>query len=287
MPTPSPQKPLRAYAKINLGLMVMGRRPDGYHDIATIFHRIDLFDEITLSAAADIRVDSTDPAAPGDSSNTCFTAARLLQERLGETAGVRCRVSKRIPVGAGLGGGSSDAATLLCGLPALWGRAVDGATLRDLAIAVGSDVPYFLSSGSAFATGRGEILEYFALDLPFAICVCYPNVPVATSWAYAQVQPRSGSSGDLRSALEEGIQTPALLQGSLVNDFEDAVTARYPEIAQVKASFRTSGSVFASMSGTGSSVYGFFPDLQTALDAARACRARGYRAFVTPPGFTA
>ena len=110
---------------------------------------------------------------------------------------------------------------------------------------------------------------------------------MATTWAYAQVNPHPGARGDLRSALEEGLRTPSFLQGALVNDFEEAVTARHPEIAHIQSSFRTAGSVFASMSGTGSSVYGFFPDLHTAHDAARSCRARGYRAFVTPPRFGA
>jgi 4-diphosphocytidyl-2-C-methyl-D-erythritol kinase len=280
-----PHIPLRAYAKINLGLRVTGRRADGYHDIETVFHRIDLFDEITLSRASEIRVESTDPAAPGDASNMCHKAALLLQQHLGETSGVRCRVSKRIPVGAGLGGGSADAAVVLRSLPALWGRAIDSAHVHELALQLGSDVPYFLGAGSAYARGRGELLEYFTLQLPFAICVCYPNIRLSTSWAYSVVAPQGGRTPDLRAIVQAGITDPSLLRESLVNDFEEAVIAHHPEIGELKASLLRAGSLFASMSGSGSSVYGLFSDVSGAEEAARACRTRGHRAFVTPPGF--
>jgi 4-diphosphocytidyl-2-C-methyl-D-erythritol kinase len=283
----NPNTPLRAYAKINLGLRITGRRPDGYHTIETVFHRIDLFDEITLARAADIRVESTDPAAPGDASNICHKAARLLQERLGESSGVRCRISKRIPVGAGLGGGSADAAVVLRGLPALWGRGIDDAALHELGLQLGSDVPYFLGTGSAYAQGRGELLEYFPLALPFAICVGYPNIRLSTSWAYSIVTPRGDRRLDLRSALLEGIRTPPLLRESIVNDFEEAVTAHHPAIGELKSSLLRSGALFASMSGSGSSVYGLFSDAHAAEEAARTCRTRGHRAFVTAPGFGA
>lgn len=287
MPPSLLNNPLRAYAKINLGLRITGRRADGYHDIETVFHRIDLFDEITLSRAGEIRVESTDPAAPGDESNMCHKAARLLQERLGESSGVRCRISKRIPVGAGLGGGSADAAVILRSLPTLWGREADSGTVHDIALELGSDVPYFLGTGSAFAKGRGEILEYFTLNLPFAVCVCYPNIRLSTSWAYSVVTPRGERLPDLRSALQAGIRTPPLLRETLVNDFEEPVTAHHPEIGEVKDALLSAGSVFASMSGSGSSVYGLYPDMHGAEEAARSCRIRGHRAFVTPPGFGA
>ena len=282
-----PNTPLRAYAKINLGLRVTGRRSDGYHDIETVFHRIDLFDEITLARASEVRVESTDPAAPGDATNVCHKAARLLQEHFGETSGVRCRVSKRIPVGAGLGGGSADAAVLLRNLPALWGRELSPAQELSLALQLGSDVPYFLGSGSAYAKGRGELLENFPLQCPFAICVCYPNIRLSTSWAYSVVTPRDGRTPDLRSIVQAGMTDPSLLRKSLINDFEEEVMALHPVIGEVKSSLLGAGSVFASMSGSGSSVYGLFPDLRGAEDAARSCRTRGHRAFVTPPGFGA
>lgn len=279
--------PLRAYAKINLGLRVTGSRADGYHDIETVFHRIDLFDEITLARAAEIRVESTDPAAPGDASNTCHKAARLLQEALDESSGVRCRISKRIPVGAGLGGGSADAAAVLRSLPALWGKDIDPVQLQSLALQLGSDVPFFLGTGSAYAKGRGELLEYFTLRLPFAVCVCYPNIHLSTAWAYGVVTPRAGRTPDLHSVVSAGMSDPAYLREHLVNDFEEAVIAHNPIIGEVKASLLRGGSVFASMSGSGSSVYGLFSDVHGAEEAARACRTRGHRAFVTPPGFGA
>jgi 4-diphosphocytidyl-2-C-methyl-D-erythritol kinase len=284
MPHARLNTPLRAYAKINIGLQVVRKRPDGYHDIETIFHRIDLFDEITLTPSDTIVVESTDPAAPGDSSNTCHQAAHRLRDRLGASAGVRCRVSKRIPVGAGLGGGSSDAASVLRGLPALWGSPASEQMLKVLALELGSDVPYFLGTGSAFACGRGEQLEYFPLDLPYAICVCYPNIKVETAWAYGQVTPRLESRPDLRSTLRGALKNPGAFP-EIVNDFEGPVIRQYPVIGEVKRSLINAGSFYASMSGSGSSMFGFFDGMPAAETAARSFRNRGFRAFVTPPHF--
>ncbi|MEW6509324.1 MAG: 4-(cytidine 5'-diphospho)-2-C-methyl-D-erythritol kinase [Bacteroidota bacterium] len=276
---------IRGYAKINLGLRVLRKRPDGYHDIETVLHRIHLFDEITLRPAPEIRVDSTDPTAPGDPSNTCYRAAMVFKEHFGVQEGVHCRVSKRIPVGAGLGGGSSDAASVLRALPGLWGVPAGERLLRELALRVGADVPYFLGEGTAVAQGRGEQLQHFRFDVPYAICVCYPNIHVSTAWAYARVTARERTDGSLRAAVTEGMTDHALLAEALANDFEPVVTAEYPEVAELKHAFLARGAVAAAMSGSGSSVYGLFRDSDAAEGIAREFRAKGYRAFETPPHF--
>ncbi|MCC6398975.1 MAG: 4-(cytidine 5'-diphospho)-2-C-methyl-D-erythritol kinase, partial [Bacteroidetes bacterium] len=177
----------RAYAKINLGLYVVERRPDGFHNIETIFHRVDIADTIRLAPAREITVTSSSPEAPSDSSNICHGAASMLRDHLGVTRGVHIHIEKQIPVGAGLGGGSADAACILRELPAFWGAAVPDQVLSTLALKLGSDVSFFLSPGSAVARGRGEILEYFPLDIPYTILLCNPNVHVSTAWAYAQI----------------------------------------------------------------------------------------------------
>lgn len=275
-----------AYAKINLGLLVLNKRPDGYHNIATVFHRIDLFDRITLAPSERISVESTSPDAPSDESNICHKAARLLCERLNVREGVAITIEKRIPVGAGLGGGSSDAAAVLRHLPAFWGRSADAPMLRELALELGSDVPYFLGEGSALAKGRGEILEYFALDLPFTVLLCNPNIHVATGWAYGQIHhagPRENV--DLQDALLQGISHPQALRDKLVNDFEPAVFRAYPQIWKLKEDMTAGGAVYASMSGSGSSVYGLFSDGRKAEELDGRLRAKGYRTFLTAPHF--
>ena len=275
-----------AYAKINLGLLVLNKRPDGYHNIITVFHRINLFDQIGLAPSEEIAVVSTSPEAPSDESNICHEAARLLRERLKIRKGVAITIEKNIPVGAGLGGGSSDAAAVLRNLPAFWQQSVDASLLHELALQLGSDVPYFLGRGSAVARGRGEILEYFPLDLPFTILLCNPNIHVGTAWAYGQLHPRPGRNDvSLRDFLRKGIEEPRFLNETLVNDFEPAVFHAFPDIRRLKEDMLTAGAVYASMSGSGSSVYGLFNDGAAAEKLELLLRARGYRTCITPPHF--
>jgi len=283
----------RAYAKINLGLRVTGKRTDGYHEICTVFHRIALFDEILLRPADDITVEATDPSLPSDETNICHAAALMLREmpgagRGGAPPGVSIAITKRIPVGAGLGGGSADAAAVLRSLPALWGTSIPEEDLRGLALRLGSDVPFFLGNDSALGAGRGEALEYFRLDVPFAILLCTPPFQVSTRWAYSRVVPRPPERPDqegLRSVLLRGASDPAFLREHLVNDFESPVFSEYPAIRSVKESMLRDGALFASMSGSGSSVYGFFHDTGAAGRAAASLNAPGFRTFITPPHF--
>ncbi|HTO92992.1 MAG TPA: 4-(cytidine 5'-diphospho)-2-C-methyl-D-erythritol kinase [Bacteroidota bacterium] len=258
---------IRAHAKINLGLLVTGKRSDGYHDIATVFHRIALADRITLSPAAGITVRSTGNSAPSGETNICHQAARLVAEELGERRGVLVDIVKTIPVGAGLGGGSSDAAAVLRALPRFWEAEIPPPALGALALRLGSDVPYFLRPGSAIGTGRGEQLEYFPLDLPFAILVCTPRVHISTAWAYARVVPRARPGVDIREILASGLADPSLLGAQLVNDFEEPVFSAYPGVARLKTALTGAGALFASLSGSGSSVYAFF---RSTADAERA-----------------
>jgi 4-diphosphocytidyl-2-C-methyl-D-erythritol kinase len=274
-----------AYAKINIGLFVERKRPDGYHDLLTVFHRVDLSDTIQFHSADDISVDSDDPAAPGDESNLCHRAAATLHARTGGRAGVRITLRKHIPVGAGLGGGSADAAAVLRHLPGYWGISVSEQELREIALGLGSDVPYFLGRGSALARGRGELLEYFDLQIPYTILLCNPGIHVATGWAYSQLRPRPAPTGDLRTALMEGLKEPEKLTAFLRNDFEAPVFAAYPAIADLKATILSRGAVYASMSGSGSSVFGFFRSPEAATGLAADLRGQGQTVSLTSPGF--
>jgi 4-diphosphocytidyl-2-C-methyl-D-erythritol kinase len=277
----------RAYAKINLGLRILEKRPDGYHNIETVFHKIDLFDEILFQESDRIEVVSSSDEAPSDESNICFKAARLLQQHFTIQDGVRISIIKNIPVGAGLGGGSSDAATVLRHLPRFWNRRVDEQTLEALALHLGSDVPFFLGKSSALGTQRGEKLEWFELDVPYFILLCKPNIGVSTAWAYQHVKPDSANRhGNLRQVLLEEMQNPVRLAGELGNDFEPLVFEEYPEVSSVKETMLRGGALVASMSGSGSSVYGFFERDDTAAAVSQLFRAKGYRTFLTRPHFS-
>jgi len=275
-----------AYAKINLGLLVLEKRLDGYHNIQTVFHRINLFDGLSLAPSAGIAVISSSSEAPSGESNICHKAARLLGEKLHVRDGVTITIDKKIPVGAGLGGGSSDAAAVLRRLPAFWGQSATTALLHETALELGSDVPYFLGTGTATAKGRGEILDYFRLTLPFTVLLCHPNIHVATAWAYGQIRPQPDREHiDLKDVIVRGIEDPRVLNEQLVNDFESPVFRAYPEIGRLKDEMYASGAVYAAMSGSGSSVYGLFADSIEAEKLSTLLRSRSYRTFLTPPLF--
>ncbi len=276
----------KAYGKINLGLRVLERRSDGYHNIETVFHRVDLFDDLTFESSDSIDVVTTEAAAPGGEAHLCHRAASLLQELTGCRKGVRIHLVKRIPVGAGLGGGSSDAAVVLQELPRFWNTDVDATCILSVALRLGSDVPYFLGESTALAYGRGEILEYFPLDIPFTVLLCCPEIRVSTSWAYRQVVPRPADGRtDLKILLQRGMNDPRLLRDEIVNDFERAVFTAFPEVSRVKERLLAAGAVFALMSGSGSAVYGLFEHPSSATRAAEIFRGEGHTVSITPPHF--
>lgn len=275
-----------AYAKINLGLYVVARRPDGYHDIETVFCRIGIADRITLSPAGEIRVTSSSQDAPSDESNICHKAARMLRDHLSLNEGVHIHIEKNVPVGAGLGGGSADAAAVLKNLPPFWHRNLKPDECSHIALALGSDVPYFLRQGAALGRGRGEQLEYFPLDIPFTVLLCNPNIHIPTAWAYGRISPGANRKpDDLRNVVTAGMRDPALLRRQIHNDFEEIVFEKYPEVRRTKELMLDGGAVFALMSGSGSTVFGFFSDPAAAETLAGEFVSRGYRSFLTPPHF--
>lgn len=275
---------VRAYAKINLGLLVLEKRPDGYHDIETVFHTIALHDVVTIEPCDRIVVECSDRTVPTDRTNLAFRAALLLQRHCPGRKGVRITIHKEIPTGAGLGGGSADAAAVLRTLPGIWECHVDDQTMHETALRIGSDVPFFLRGGTAVGKGRGEMLEYFDLTVPHTILVCNPGIHVSTPDAYHMIRPHRRHC-DFRTILAEGMSDPRTLNGQLVNDFEGPVFAVHPALRDLKESMLTGGAAFALMSGSGSSVYGLFDDEPRARATADSCAARGYSTFLTPPGF--
>lgn len=276
----------RAYAKINIGLRILARRPDGYHDIETFFHRIDLFDDITFEPAESIIVATDSPDIPADASNICHKAAMLIREHLEITKGVRITITKRIPVGAGLGGGSSDAATVLRKLPDFWDQRIERETASSFALQLGSDVPFFLHNQSAVGRGRGEILDFVPLEIPYHILVCNPGVHISTAWAYQQVRPRArNATTSLVEDLQKAMKNPQLLATRIGNDFEEALFPHVPRVRELKQQMLQGGALLALMSGSGSSVFGFLDSAEKAARLSSELRGKGLRVFHTHPHF--
>ncbi|MHB1050098.1 MAG: 4-(cytidine 5'-diphospho)-2-C-methyl-D-erythritol kinase [Bacteroidota bacterium] len=258
----------KSYAKINLGLQIIGRRNDGYHNIETIFHRIDLFDEIILDRSPSLSLHCDDPIIPTDEKNLCWQAAEVFGKETGITEGISITIKKRIPSGAGLGGGSSNAAATLLALQKLFSVTIERARLESLALTLGSDVPYFLQYGTAYGEGRGERLSYFPLPMPYRIALINPGIHVSTPWAYGALAARLGGQFPKRPNLREIFSSSADIT-KLRNDFEETVFERYPEIASIKKTMLERGAVHALMSGSGSSVFGLFEreaDARSAMD---------------------
>jgi 4-diphosphocytidyl-2-C-methyl-D-erythritol kinase len=252
---------LRAYAKINIGLRILHKRSDGYHDIETIFHQINLYDELSFEPAEVVKLTTSSPGIPHDSTNLCLRAAQLLREHAGRREGIEIKLEKHTPVGAGLGGGSTDAAAVLVALNTLWKCGMQHHELVSLASQLGSDVPFFLQGGTAVGTSRGEVLEYFSLNVPYWILTVTPSIHIATAWAYSHVQLETNAGAKpLRTLVEESMANPGEMQKHIRNDFQELVFNNYPEIRKLKTKLESSGSVFAQLSGSGSSLFGFFRD---------------------------
>ncbi len=276
----------KAYAKINLGLLIHGRRADGYHEIETVFHRINLYDELRLELSDRISMETNNPDIPSDESNLCWQAAALLNDAARTRHGVRIFLTKNIPAGAGLGGGSTDAAAVLRLLPGLWSLSVSEQKIAGCGLRLGSDVPYFLGSSSAHGTGRGEQLEFFHLEFPYAIVVCFPGIHVSTQWAYGQLgRFTKREQGRLKELVLAGMPDLGNHCYLFRNDFEEPVFRRYPEIAAIKKSLLDAGALCASLSGSGSSVYGLFADDRLARQVTVGLRTDRIQSFYTPAGF--
>lgn len=247
--------------KINLGLSVLRKRPDGFHDLETLFvPYFGLKDELEVLPST--RPDSSIELIGGDwdpSTDLSFRALRLIEEDF-DIPSTHLRLNKRTPVGAGLGSGSADAAFTLRALNELYELNLSDATLASYAARLGSDCAFFIYNRPMIGEGRGEILKDYHIDLSrYEIKVEVPNgIKVSTKEAYSGVMPRDRQT-KARAPLTVALELPIeLWKGELVNDFEDSVFPQYPQIAELKQSFYDKGAIYASMSGSGSAVFGIF-----------------------------
>ena len=273
----------RSYAKINLGLLVLRRTPDGYHDIETGFVYIDWCDTFRVKVAPQSRIRFTDPDIRADETNTVVRAYNLFAREYGISRNYEVTVEKSIPVGAGLGGGSSNAACMLQILNKVERRNIPLDRLADTGALIGSDVPFFLSGSPAIGTGRGIDLKPAPIQPDAWILTVYPNFESSTAEAYAYCEPNDDHELRIESILlDTDMDEWSYL---LTNDLEPSVMMQHPMIGDLKDQMIDFGAVFAAMTGSGSSVYGLFSQDFVALNAWNGFLDLGFRCNLTRPHF--
>ncbi len=252
---------VRCNAKVNLYLKVLSKRDDGFHEIETIYHTVSLSDQLNLvkkGSGITLRVDH--PDVPCDDTNLAAQAAKILAG--GKRYGLEITIEKGIPVSAGLGGGSADAAGVLIGAPKLLGLSYSMDALESMAEKIGSDVKFLLRGGCAIGRGRGEKLDFLPSIRDYRLLVVVPPIKISTAWAYQSLKLRLTTHSSLltiiSSALERGDFSS--LWNLLYNDFERLICAKYPIVGRIKNELLDRGAVGALMTGTGPAVYGIFEE---------------------------
>ncbi|NOZ73869.1 MAG: 4-(cytidine 5'-diphospho)-2-C-methyl-D-erythritol kinase [FCB group bacterium] len=272
----------RSPAKINLGLAVLSQRSDEYHNLHTLFQELSFHDTLRITAVdAGCHLTASVDWLPLDESNLAFRAWRLLKDYYPDLGGVDIHIEKRIPAGAGLGGGSGNGATVLKAINKLYRLNLTPEDLEKLAVQLGADVPFFIRGGLQLGEGIGERLTPIDKQLKVYIVLVIPPVSISTAWAY----------GELKNTLTDSRRQPnfaGVFQEEkfaftvFENDFERIVIPAYPEIGRIKQQLVNTGAVFASLSGSGSTVYGLFDEEASALEAESALRPFG-RTILTQP----
>jgi 4-diphosphocytidyl-2-C-methyl-D-erythritol kinase len=278
-----------SYAKINIGLRIIRKRADGYRELETFFQQISLCDEIQFEATTDsqLRIETSDPACPRDSSNLVIRAAALLKPyaRFNQ-AGCFIRLNKNIPIGAGLGGGSSNAALTLKTLNNLWNCNLPMTELIQLGASLGSDVAFFLYGGFALGTGRGELLTPLAHTPQYNGVLIFPGFSISTKSVYEKLNLPLTITGKMSkfSAFKGAFPTFDHWKAYFVNDLEGVVFEEHPILYKLTSRLYALGAFYAAMSGSGSTVFGLFETKEAAAQADRSFQ-QNYRTFIFSPIF--
>jgi len=252
-------------AKVNLGLHIHRKRMDGFHELETILQMVSLYDEIVLEPLSEgIELECDTPGIPKDGTNLAFKAALLLMESCQvKDRGVRIQLKKHIPAGAGLGGGSGNAAGVLMGLNRLWDLNMRLEKLSVLSSALGTDVPFFLTSPCALGACRGDQLEILEPHSKFQVLLVFPGFPIETPWVYQNLKLKLTKRENNISIWRKNLSLSDIagLGSQLYNDLEPVVIQRFPEIQIIKNELWAQGALGVLLSGSGSTVYGIFDDL--------------------------
>ena len=266
-------------AKVNLFLEVHGMRPDGYHEIETVMQAVTLYDDVVVcpTDGGRITLDCSAPGLPGGAENLAHRAAECIRREAGLSAGISITLEKRIPHGAGLGGGSSDAAGVLAGLNELFGLGLNGERLCELGSGLGSDVPFFLHGGTALCEGRGERVTPVSTELMVHYVICWPGRTLATAEVYQNLS-RMGLTSGKRGA---SLTVESLVRGDFVsvranvfNRLDEAAASLVPDIARVKQLLARVACQAAFVTGSGAAVYTLFDSADRAREVAEALRGQ-------------
>ena len=269
---------LRAFAKVNYALEVRGLRPDGYHEISTVMQSISLADVVEIERAErgfELTVEPEGVEVGPPEENTIYKAWSRLGERIGDALSVRVRLTKKIPAGAGLGGGSADAAATLVGLNELFGLGLSEAELRDVGLRVGADVPFCLAGGTALGEGIGEVLSPLPAPPPHHLVVTKSAAGAETAQIYAAYDERPVDGNPSVALVAEALRVgdPGALARSLGNDLAPVTEGFVPEVRELEEALLSAGASGAAMSGTGTAVFGIFTSEAEARAAADRLRA--------------
>ncbi|MCM1102451.1 MAG: 4-(cytidine 5'-diphospho)-2-C-methyl-D-erythritol kinase [Clostridium sp.] len=265
----------RAYAKINLGLDVLGRRPDGYHELRTVMQTVDIWDELTLTKTdAGIAITTDAGELPTDGDNLIHKAIKLMQEEYGFDGGVRVHLRKNIPIAAGMAGGSTDAAATLKGVNELYELGVSEKRLMELGVRIGADVPYCVAGGTVLAEGIGERLTRLPAAPECVLVVAKPVYNISTKEIYEKLDARTDyphpDMDGLLAAIREGSLSG--MAARLGNVLEAVTIEQCPMVSRIRETILAGGALGCLMSGSGPSVFGIFADREKAEETARALR---------------
>ena len=276
-----------AYAKLNLGLKILGRRSDGFHDILSVFQTVDLCDRLVFRHAGQgqIILSCDDADLPVGPENLVYQAISAFRSCTGMDRGVEVAIEKRIPMAAGLGGGSSDAAAVLRVLNRVWEAGLSSRELREIGAALGSDVPFFVrQKGTAIVSGRGEHLRYVPWSADVAYVLVCPGFQVHTGWAFANYKKTLTGHGEYDSFINSLQDLPVSdFWGHIENDFLPLIVQSHPETRDILSRLTDAGAIAASMSGSGSTLYGVFESRDVAEAVWARFEAEQFRAFLCCP----
>ncbi len=272
---------LKAPAKVNFRLDVLRRRPDGYHDLRMLMQRIDLCDELAISLldSPGISVTCDGSGLPGDDGNIVWRAAAAMLSRTPERLGVSIRLTKKIPIAAGLGGGSSDAAATIVGLNGMLGLNLSESELMKIGLQLGADVPFFIFAKPAIATGIGEKLTALDVVTPLWLVLVNPGIHVSTAWVYQNLRLTTDKVADKIPFLYKSADDVCAI---LANDLEEVTLKKFPVIREIKERLMAAGARGTLMSGSGPTVFALFDDEGSARAAAKRIEKSDWFTAVVP-----
>jgi len=264
---------IKAPAKINLGLNIVSKRNDGFHNLETIFFPVKLYDELAITSSNIFELYSDNKQLNVENTNTILKAKNLLEELTGIDITCKIWLSKNIPIGAGLGGGSSDGASALIGFNDYFSLGLNNEQLLNAALMIGSDVPFFIDPYPKLAFSRGEVFQDIKVNVTLPLLIVNPNIHISTKWAFSSIKPATPEI-QLNEIPEINNENLASLTGIIKNDFEEVVFDQYPEVKEIKETLYKSGAVFSLMTGSGSTVFAFFNNPEDAVKAEQIYRGK-------------